>query len=57
MIVNLGMPFDYRLIAGAGLFTAIYILSRAVGKIGGFSLVFTGNVATTLAPNYTSLVL
>ncbi len=29
------MPLDYRLIAGAGLFTAIYILSRAVGKIGG----------------------
>lgn len=35
VIVNLGMPLDYRLIAGAGLFTAIYILSRAVGKIGG----------------------
>ncbi|MGN0505586.1 MAG: cation:proton antiporter [Lachnospiraceae bacterium] len=35
VIVNLGMPLDYRLIAGAGLFTLIYILSRAVGKIGG----------------------
>lgn len=35
VIVNLGMPLDYRLIAGAGLFTAIYIISRAVGKIGG----------------------
>lgn len=35
VIVNLGMPLDYRLIAGAGLFTVIYILSRAVGKIGG----------------------
>lgn len=35
VIVNLGMPLDYRLIAGAGVFTAIYILSRAVGKIGG----------------------
>lgn len=35
VIVNLGMPLDYRLIAGAGLFTAIYICSRAVGKIGG----------------------
>ena len=33
VIVNLGMPLDYRLIAGAGLFTVIYILSRAVGKI------------------------
>lgn len=35
VIVNLGMPLDYRLIAGAGLFTAIYILSRAAGKIRG----------------------
>ena len=35
VIVNLGMPLDYRLIAGAGLFTAVYILSRAIGKIGG----------------------
>lgn len=35
VIVNLGMPLDYRLIAGAGLFTAIYICSRAAGKIGG----------------------
>ena len=26
VIVNLGMPLDYRLIAGAGLFTVIYIL-------------------------------
>ena len=35
VIVNLGMLLDYRLIAGAGLFTAVYILSRAAGKIGG----------------------
>lgn len=35
VIVNLGMPLDYRLIAGAGAFTLIYILSRAAGKIGG----------------------
>lgn len=35
VIVNLGMPLDYRSISGAGLFTAIYILSRACGKIGG----------------------
>lgn len=38
VIVNLGMPLDYRLIAGAGVFTVIYILSRAVGKIGGAML-------------------
>lgn len=35
VIVNPGMPLDYRLIAGAGLFTVIYILSRAIGKVGG----------------------
>lgn len=35
VIANLGMPLDYRLIAGAGVFTVTYILSRAVGKIGG----------------------
>ena len=35
VIVNLGMPMDYRLIAGAGLFTAVYTLSRAARKIGG----------------------
>lgn len=35
VIVNLGMPLDYRLIAGAGFFTMIYICARAAGKIGG----------------------
>ncbi len=34
VIINLGMPLDYRLISGAGIFTLIYILSRALGKIG-----------------------
>ena len=38
VIVNLGMPLDYRLIAGAGVFTVIYILSRSIGKIGGAML-------------------
>lgn len=35
VILNLGAPLDYNLIFGAGLFTAIYIISRAVGKYGG----------------------
>lgn len=35
VIVNLGMPLDYRLIAGAGAFTVVYITSRAIGKIEG----------------------
>ena len=47
VIVNLGMPLDYRLNAGAGLFTAIYILSRAAGKIGG---AFLGGKLTKAEP-------
>lgn len=35
VIVNLGAPLDYRLILGAGLFTVIYIGSRALGKYSG----------------------
>lgn len=50
VIVNLGLPLDYRLIAGAGLFTAIYILSRAAGKIGG---AFLGGKITHAEPAVT----
>ncbi len=31
-ILNLAAPLDYRLIFGAGLLTAVYIISRAIGK-------------------------
>ena len=50
VIVNLGMPLDYRLIAGAGLFTVIYILSRAAGKIGG---AYFGRKLTKAEPTVT----
>lgn len=50
VIVNLGMPLDYRLISGAGLFTAIYIISRACGKIGG---AYLGGKLTKAAPTVT----
>lgn len=50
VIVNLGLPLDYRLIAGAGVFTAIYILSRAIGKIGGAML---GGKITKAEPTVT----
>lgn len=53
VIVNLGMPLDYRLIAGAGLFTAIYILSRAAGKIGG---AFLGGKWTHAEPTVTKFL-
>ncbi len=32
MILNLAAPLDYRLILGAGVFTAIYIITRGLGK-------------------------
>lgn len=35
VILNLGAPLDYHLILGAGIFTAVYIISRAVGKYSG----------------------
>ena len=38
MIMNLGAPLDYHLILGAGVFTAVYILSRVAGKMGGAAL-------------------
>ena len=50
VIVNLGMPLDYRLISGAGLFTAIYILSRATAKIGGS---YWGGKMTKAEPSVT----
>ncbi len=35
VILNLGAPLDYHLIMGAGVFTAIYIIARAIGKYWG----------------------
>ncbi len=34
-IVDLGAPLNYRLILGAGLYTFVYILARALGKYFG----------------------
>lgn len=35
VILNLGTPLDYHLILGAGVFTAVYIIARAIGKYSG----------------------
>lgn len=35
VILNLGAPLDYHLILGAGSLTALYIISRALGKYTG----------------------
>lgn len=50
VIVNLGMPLDYRLITGAGIFTVVYIVSRAIGKIGSSYL---GGKITKAEPTVT----
>lgn len=57
VILNLGMPLDYHLILGAGIFTAVYIISRAVGKYGGayFGSRITG--APVTVKKYLGLVL
>ena len=50
VIVDLGIPLDYHLIAGAGIFTAVYIVSRAIGKIGS---AFIGGKITKAEPTVT----
>lgn len=35
VILNLGAPLDYHLILGAGIFTIVYIVARAIGKYSG----------------------
>ena len=35
VILDLGAPLDYHLIFGAGIYTAIYIIARAIGKYSG----------------------
>lgn len=35
VILNLGMPLNYHLILGAGIYTLIYIVSRGLGKYTG----------------------
>lgn len=35
VILNLAAPLDYHLIFGAGIYTAVYIIARAIGKYSG----------------------
>lgn len=35
VILNLGAPLDYHLIFDAGIYTAVYIIARAIGKYSG----------------------
>lgn len=47
VIINLGAPLDYNLIFGAGLFTVIYIVTRAIGKYSG---AYIGASVTKMEP-------
>ncbi|WNX84257.1 cation:proton antiporter [Agathobaculum sp. NTUH-O15-33] len=57
VILNLGAPLDYHLILGAGLFTALYIVSRAAGKYGGAYLGATLTGAPQTVRKYLGLTL
>lgn len=57
IILNLGAPLDYHLIVGAGIFTVVYIVSRAIGKIGGASLGANLSNAASTVKKYLGMVL
>lgn len=47
LILNLGAGLDYRLIFSSGIYTLVYILSRALGK---YSFAYLGTRLTGFAP-------
>lgn len=47
VILNLGAPLDYHAILGAGLYTIVYIIARAMGKYFGARI---GAKATGMQP-------
>lgn len=57
VILNLGAPLDYHLILGAGIFTAVYILSRAAGKYFGARFGATITHSPKTVKKYLGLVL
>lgn len=57
VIINLGAPLDYHLILGAGAFTAIYIVARAVGKYSGAYLGASITKAPQTVKKYLGLTL
>ena len=55
--LNLGAPLDYHLIFGAGLFTAVYIISRFFGKYFGARIGSFYTKAPTTVTKYLSFTL
>ena len=56
-ILNLGAPLDYHLIFGAGVYTAVYIIARAVGKYTGAYVGARATGAPTTVRRYLGLTL
>ena len=57
VILNLGAPLDYHLVFGAGLYTVVYILARAVGKYSGAYFGAAITHAPETVKNYLGLTL
>lgn len=57
IILNLGAPLDYHLIFHAGIYTAIYIVFRAIGKISGARLGATISHAEITVKKYLGFTL
>ena len=57
IILNLGAPLDYHLILGARGFTAVYIIARAAGKIGGAALGAQFSHAAPTVKKYLGMVI
>lgn len=57
IILNLGAPLDYHLILGAGIYTVAYIISRAVGKMGGAALGAQISHAAKVVKKYLGMVI
>ena len=57
VILNLGVPLDYHMIFGAGLYTAVYIVTRAAGKYAGARLGATLTHCPATVQKYLGLTL
>lgn len=54
VILNLAAPLDYHLIFGAGIYTVVYIITRAIGKYSG--AYFGAAITHAPAPECASII-
>lgn len=57
IILDLGAPLAYHLILEAGIFTVVYIIFHAVGKIGGAAIGAWASHATPVVRKYLGMTL